>query len=149
MPKTKLNSVRMMDNVWKVKGMRGVNFATKNMNPGKSVYGERLFTIDDIEYREWQHKKSKLASGMVTNIRVPSVGPGAKVLYLGASAGTTVSHVSDIVEESGTVYAVEFAPRPGRDLYKLAKERSNIVPIIADARYPQDYTHLVDHADLV
>jgi hypothetical protein len=32
--------------------------------------------------------------------------PGSKVLYLGAAAGTTVSHVSDIVGPTGCVYAV-------------------------------------------
>jgi hypothetical protein len=37
--------------------------------------------------------------------------PGSKVLYLGAAAGTTVSHVSDIVGPTGCVYAVEFAHR--------------------------------------
>lgn len=145
----RLTNVRMMDQVWNVKGLRNVKFATKNMVPGKSVYGERLFTVDDVEYREWQHKKSKLASGMVTNIRIPSIKPGGSVLYLGASTGTTVSHVSDIVGEDGIVYAVEFAPRPGRDLYKLAEERPNIVPIIADARFPQQYTHIVDSVDNV
>ena len=39
--------------------------------------------------------------------------PGAKVLYLGAAAGTTISHVSDIVGPSGCVYGVEFSHRPG------------------------------------
>lgn len=32
--------------------------------------------------------------------------PGAKVLYLGAASGTTVSHVSDIIGPEGIVYAV-------------------------------------------
>ncbi len=41
------------------------------------------------------------------------IAPGSKVLYLGAAAGTTVSHVSDIVGPSGCVYAVEFSHRPG------------------------------------
>ena len=41
---------------------------------------------------------------------------GSKVLYLGAASGTTPSHVSDIVGESGYVYCVEFAQRSIRDL---------------------------------
>lgn len=41
------------------------------------------------------------------------IQPGSKVLYIGAAAGTTVSHVSDIVGPSGCVYAVEFSHRPG------------------------------------
>jgi fibrillarin-like rRNA methylase len=41
---------------------------------------------------------------------------GAKLLYLGAASGTTVSHCSDIVGPTGLVYAVEFSHRSGRDL---------------------------------
>ena len=56
------------------------------------------------------------------------------MLYLGAASGTTVSHVSDIIGPEGVVYAVEFSHRSGRDLVNMAKKRTNIVPIIADAR---------------
>jgi len=63
-------------------------------------------------------------------------GPGSKVLYLGAASGTTVSHVSDVIGPTGIVYAVEFSLRSGRDLVNMAKKRTNIVPIIADARMP-------------
>ena len=49
------------------------------------------------------------------------IEPGAKVLYLGAASGTTVSHVSDIVGPKGNVYAVEFSKRSGRDLIEMAK----------------------------
>lgn len=41
------------------------------------------------------------------------IKPGAKVLYLGAASGTSVSHVSDIVGAGGVVYAVEFSHRSG------------------------------------
>ena len=56
--------------------------------------------------------------------------PGSKVLYLGGAAGTTVSHVSDLVGPQGCVYAVEFSHRPGRDLINMAKHRTNVIPII-------------------
>ena len=69
--------------------------------------------------------------------------PGSKVLYLGAAAGTTVSHVSDIVGPTGCVYAVEFAHRPGRDLINMAKSRTNVIPIIEDARHPLKYRMLM------
>ena len=64
-----------------------------------------------------------------------------QVLYIGAAAGTTVSHVSDIVGPSGCVYAVEFAHRPGRDLINMAKSRTNVIPIIEDARHPLKYRY--------
>ena len=70
-------------------------------------------------------------------------------MYLGAASGTTVSHVSDIVGPEGLVYAVEFSHRVGRDLVNMAKKRTNIIPIIHDARKPQDYRFLVGMVDVV
>ena len=37
------------------------------------------------------------------------------------------------------VYAVEFSHRSGRDLINMAKKRTNVVPIIEDARHPHRY----------
>lgn len=77
------------------------------------------------------------------------MAPGSRVLYLGAASGTTVSHVSDIVGPEGVVFAVEFSHRSGRDLLNVAKKRTNIVPIIEDARHPQKYRMLVGMVDTV
>lgn len=77
------------------------------------------------------------------------IAPGTRVLYLGAAAGTTVSHVSDIVGPTGAVYAVEFSHRPGRDLLAVAKQRTNIIPIIEDARHPLKYRMLLSMVDVV
>lgn len=70
-------------------------------------------------------------------------------MYLGASAGTTVSHVSDIVGPTGNVYAVEFSHRMGRDLINMAKKRTNVIPIIEDARQPLKYRMLVPMCDVI
>ena len=43
----------------------------------------------------------------------------------------------------GMVYAVEFSHRSGRDLLNVAKKRTNVVPIIEDARHPHKYRMLV------
>ncbi len=60
-----------------------------------------------------------------------------------------MSHVSDIVGPQGLVYAVEFSHRSGRDLLNVAKTRTNIVPIIEDARHPHKYRMLVGMVDCV
>ena len=73
----------------------------------------------------------------------------APLLYLGAASGTSVSHCSDLVGPEGTVYAVEFSHRSGRDLVNMAKQRPNVVPIIEDARHPQKYRMLVPMVDVV
>ena len=50
-----------------------------------------------MEYRVWNPFRSKLAAAILGGVDKIHIKPGAKVLYLGAASGTTVSHVSDIV----------------------------------------------------
>ena len=127
---------------------------TQNMVPGTSVYNEKRISVSldnsqKIEYRVWNAYRSKLAAGIICGLENIHIQKGTKVLYLGASSGTTVSHVSDIVGETGIVYAVEFSQRSGRDLINLAMKRTNIVPIIEDARHPYKYRMLVGSVDTV
>ncbi len=56
--------------------------------------------------------------------------------------------MADIVDE-GSVFAVEFAPRPARDLLSSIEDRVNVVPIIADARYPEKYPPFIDSVDII
>jgi len=126
---------------------------TKNFDPGNSVYGEKRISVetDDqkTEYRVWSPFRSKLCAAVVSGVEDIHVQPGAKVLYLGAASGTTVSHCSDIVGPEGMVYAVEFSARPGRDLINCAKKRTNIIPIVEDARHPLKYRMLVGMVDVI
>jgi fibrillarin-like pre-rRNA processing protein len=74
----------------------------------------------------------------------------SKVLYIGASTGTTVSHVSDIVGINGVIFAVESSSRVGRELLEnLASKRENIVPILADARKPRSYFSVFGTVDVM
>ncbi|MDP2435564.1 MAG: fibrillarin-like rRNA/tRNA 2'-O-methyltransferase [archaeon] len=127
---------------------------TKNMVPGVSVYGEKRISVETpdgekVEYRQWNPFRSKIAAAILGGVENIWIKPGAHVLYLGAASGTTVSHVSDVVGESGLVYAVEFSHRSGRDLVEMAKKRRNVIPIVEDARHPQKYRMLVGMVDVV
>ncbi|XP_062279069.1 rRNA 2'-O-methyltransferase fibrillarin isoform X2 [Scomber scombrus] len=126
---------------------------TKNMVVGESVYGEKRINVEEgenkIEYRAWNPFRSKLAAAILGGVDQIHIKPGAKVMYLGAASGTTVSHVSDIVGPDGLVYAVEFSHRSGRDLLNVAKKRTNIIPIIEDARHPHKYRMLVGMVDVI
>ncbi|XP_056142178.1 rRNA 2'-O-methyltransferase fibrillarin [Lampris incognitus] len=126
---------------------------TKNMVMGDSVYGEKRISVEEgetkIEYRAWNPFRSKLAAAILGGVDQIHIKPGAKVMYLGAASGTTVSHVSDIVGPDGLVYAVEFSHRSGRDLLNVAKKRTNIIPIIEDARHPHKYRMLVGMVDVI
>jgi len=123
--------------------------ATKNLVPEKKVYGERLFRQGDIEYREWNAYRSKLAGALLKGLKELPISRGSRVLYLGAGSGTTPSHVSDIVGREGIVYSVEFAPRVMREFLVVAEDRKNLVAILGDARMPARYRHLVEMVDII
>jgi len=124
--------------------------ATRNLAPGRTVYGEKLIRIGDEEYRLWDAYRSKLAASILKGIDVVPIRPGDKVLYLGAASGTTASHVSDIVGPEGHVFCVEFAPRVIQDLINnVCAYRPNMSPILADARLPHTYAHLVSQVDAI
>jgi fibrillarin-like pre-rRNA processing protein len=118
--------------------------ATKNLTPGRSVYGERLIRDEGVEYRLWDPFRSKLAAAILRNLKTVPIRPDHKVLYLGAASGTTASHVSDMVEEKGHVYCVEFAPRAIRELVNnVCAFRLNMSPILEDARLPERYAMFI------
>jgi rRNA 2'-O-methyltransferase fibrillarin len=133
---------------------------TKNLTPGESVYGEKRISVssdkkpDDAattstEYRVWNPFRSKIAAAILGGLDDIYIRPGAKVLYLGAASGTSVSHVADIVGTEGTVYAVEFSHRSGRDLINMATHRTNVIPIVDDARHPLKYRMLLPMVDVI
>jgi fibrillarin-like pre-rRNA processing protein len=114
--------------------------ATRNLTPGLTVYGERLIHVKDVEYRIWDAFRSKLAGGIIKGVKNVPIEQGTQFLYLGAASGTTPSHISDIVGETGHVYCVEFASRSLRDLVNnVAAFRPNISPFLEDARKPEKY----------
>lgn len=95
------------------------------------------------------HFEHTVAAAILGGVDDIWIRPGSKVLYIGAAAGTSVSHVSDIVGPKGAVYAVEFSHRPGRDLLGVAKLRTNVIPIIEDARHPLKYRMLIGMVDTI
>ena len=137
------------DGVCMEKWGKKVTLYTRNLVPRKKVYGERLFRDGGTEYREWDPSRSKLAAGIMKKIQRISLKKGDAVLYLGASTGTTVSHVSDIVGKEGIVFAIDFAPRVVRDLVFLSEVRGNIAPILGDCAHPETYRKRVCQCDFL
>jgi fibrillarin-like pre-rRNA processing protein len=124
-----------------------VRLATKNLVPGHRVYGEKLFKQGGVEYREWNTYRSKLAGALANGLSEQPIREGDSILYLGVATGTTASHISDIIGLKGRIYGVEFAPRVMREFVALADLRRNLYPILADARKPQLYRHIVELVD--
>jgi len=120
------------------KGKRKV-LLTRNLTPEKTVYDERLVKAGNIEYREWNPQKSKLAAAILKGIKDTGIKERNVILYLGAASGTTSSHISDITGKQGFVFALDFAPRVVRDLVFVCEERENMAPLMFDANHPEEY----------
>lgn len=113
---------------------------TPNLDKGNTVYGERLIQDNQKEFRSWDIYRSKLAAAIQKGLQNFPFHVGSRVLYLGASTGTTVSHISDIIGNEGILFAVEPAIRVARELLEnVATRRYNIIPIVEDGRRPKSY----------
>lgn len=122
---------------------------TRNLVPGQTVYTEQLISENNVEYRTWDPRKSKLAAAILKGLNQIGIKEKDFVLYLGAATGTTVSHISDIIGKNGCVFAVDSSPRVVRELVYLAEKRKNIVPILADANQPETYFSRIIQADFM
>ena len=124
--------------------------ATQNLVPGNQVYNEKLVQHKGSEYRIWNPFRSKLAAAIMNDLKNFPFNQKSDVLYLGVSTGTTISHISDIVNQGGTIFGIEHASRVARDfLDRVASHRKNIVPIIQDARKPEEFFSVYKKVDVV
>jgi fibrillarin-like pre-rRNA processing protein len=124
--------------------------ATENLIPKNQVYNEKLVKIKGTEYRIWNPFRSKLAATIMNGLRDFPFMQKSSVLYLGVSTGTTISHISDIVGQNGIIFGVEHTSRVARDfLDRVVSYRKNIIPIIQDARKPQEYFSVFKKVDIV
>jgi fibrillarin-like pre-rRNA processing protein len=123
---------------------------TKSILPRYNVYGERICRIGKDEYREWDPTRSKLAAAIMKGCPNVFIRKDNVVLYLGASSGTTVSHVSDMVGKNGFIFALDFAPRMVRDLVFVCEKRKNITPLLEDANQPGNYKdNITNEVDII
>ena len=137
-------------NIFWVKTEGEKKLATENLVPGNQVYKEKLVLKKGIEYRVWDPFRSKLAASIMKDLEEFPFQEKSSVLYLGVSTGTTISHISDIVGPKGIIFGVEHSSRVARDfLDRVASHRKNIIPIIQDARRPQDYISVYNKMDIV
>ena len=117
------------------------NAATLNLVKGDSVYGEKLVKYVGEEYRIWDPFRSKLAAALKKGMKNMPIKSGSRVLYLGASTGTTVSHVSDIVGPSASYLQLnqrqglheillKMSLQSARMCFQYLKMQENTTPIL-------------------
>jgi fibrillarin-like pre-rRNA processing protein len=138
MSKINIRKHPKIDNIFISGPFENPKLYTRNLVPGKQVYGEKLIQRNGMEFREWNPYQSKLAAILMNYPKTHFLQKDKNCLYLGAASGTTVSHFSDILD-NGIIYAVEFAERSIRQLIQNTSERKNIIPILGDARHPTEY----------
>lgn len=142
MSRTEIRNHPKFQNVF-ISGPSGkLKLFTKNLIFGKQVYGERLINFNGVEYREWDPYRSKLAALILENPISSFFTENLKCLYLGASSGTTLSHLSDMLK-NGIIFGVEFSERSLRQMIQNTSERQNVIPILGDARFPESYAKSV------
>ena len=112
---------------------------TRNLREGVSVYGERLFSEQGVEFRHWSASTSKLAAGIQKGLKDFPFREGSKVLYLGVGTGSTASHVSDIIGLEGLLVGVDVSAVMMRSFIQLSEQRGNVAPLLADAGRPEAY----------
>ncbi len=135
---------QLFPNIWK----RGRQILTRNLVPGSRGYTEQLVTIAGKEYRVWDPNRSKPAAAITKGLKNLPLRPGMKILYLGIASGQTASYFSDIIGPEGIIYGVEISERTFRELNPVAEKRGNMVPILANARKPEEY-NWIEPVDLV
>ena len=133
-----------------IKLNNSLTLATKNLVKGNQCYNERLVQLNGEEYRIWKHYRSKLAAGIVHGLEILPIIEKSRILYLGASQGITVSHVSDMIGTEGIIYAVEHSHETAKKLQEeVTSKRKNIKPIIMDAAKPSQYQIIDRKVDVV
>lgn len=137
------NIVEIFPGVYKIRG----KLATKNSVKGSLVYNERTYRKSGKEYRIWDPFRSKLAAAILSGLKSIPITKKSDILYLGASSGTTPSHIADITE--GKVYCVEFSKRMMHELLPVCQVRDNMIPILADACKPAEYLHSIGPVDFI
>lgn len=114
---------------------------------GKSIYGEQVTSRGGKSYRIFSPLRSKLSSSIKLGLK-PEILKDDHILYLGAGAGTTVSHLADSTS-SGMVFAIEMSPSPFIKLMSLSRIKDNVYPVLADAQRPEMYGLFLDKVDSI
>lgn len=122
---------------------------TVNLIPGYKSCNEEIITISEIEYRVWSPYNSKIGAALTKGLKTLPCSTGSRILYLGIASGTTASYLSDIIGRDGLIYGVDFSARTLRDLLPVAEKRKNILPILGDARKPEQYASVIEMVDMI
>ena len=137
-----------MDSGWNPLLRRdGGNYYTISAYP-RPVYGEKVKKENGSYKRYWDPKRSKLSAALKKGLRVMPFEKDSSVLYLGASTGTTVSHIVDLCPE-GKIFAVEYSFESFTKLLNISGERKNLFPFLEDAMNIENISGFIDSPGII
>lgn len=135
---------KIFPGVWR----KGNRLFTESLVPDSKEFTKSIVRSGKTSYREWDPYRSKAAAAILRGLKSFPIKRDSKILYLGISSGSTASFFSDIIGTEGIIYGIEISERSIRDLNPVAGKRGNIVPILASAKLPQNYSW-VEPVDIV
>ncbi len=94
-------------------------------------------------------RRSKLVAYIVQSGSADFLPSGGEILYLGAGNGYSVSFLSETLNSSANIYAVEISRSAMKDVVKLASCRPNIHAIFHDANRPENYMGPLPRVDWI
>jgi len=125
----------------------GGNYYTISTYP-RPVYGEKVKKENGFYKRYWDPKRSKLSAALKKGLRYVPFEKDSRVLYLGASTGTTVSHIVDLCPE-GQVFAVEYSFESFTKLLNISGERKNLFPFLEDAMNIENISGFINSPEVI
>ncbi|KAB2623532.1 mediator of RNA polymerase II transcription subunit 36a-like [Pyrus ussuriensis x Pyrus communis] len=119
------------EGVFKHTSVKGDALVTKNIVPVESVYNEKRISVQNVDGTRVEYR---LGAAILAGI---DYHWDCEFLHLGQ------------YYRDKWCMRVEVSPRSGRDLVNMAKKRTNVIPIIVDARHPARYWMLVSLVDVI
>ena len=120
------------------------------MNLPDGIRKKRSFL--EIKYKNkwitWNPYHSKLSAYILAKGKYWPFTRKSIVLYLGAAEGNTISYLSNLCSD-GRIIGVDISPTSMAELILLAEEKTNIIPFLGDAHFPEQYHPHVNSPDII
>lgn len=120
--------------------------ATKNLDKGTEMYKEKIVRVNGEEFLEWNPYSCKLAAAIRNGLQILPIMKNSRIICVGATNGSTITHISDIVGSKGSVFVVDSNKNKKSFLSKLATIRKNIISVSDN---PQEQLYSVSTAEKI
>ena len=125
--------------IFQVKIGNEEQLATKNLVKGTETYKEKIVRVNGEEFLEWNPYSCKLAAAIRNGLQILPIMKNFRIICIGATDGSTISHISDIVDSRGSVFVIDSNKNKKSFLNKLTTTHKNIISV-SDNPHEQLYS---------